>query len=137
MSVEAFSRLMSEQGYVPLFSRTLNAHVVIARDGRVEVPSGPVVYTLDECDRLLDAGVDEAGLRDFQRIKAALSGEIQAVTPLCPVDPPGPSLAAAFRPAIDPSADIFASCFAGLPQSVPAVVPDPPPVSKPTTKELF
>jgi len=114
MSVETFSRLMSEQGYVPLFSRTLNAHVVIARDDLVKVPAGPVVYTLDECDKLLDAGVDKDGLRDLQRIKATLSGEIQTVTPLCPVDPPGPSMAAAFRPVLDPTADIFASCFAGL-----------------------
>lgn len=131
MSVTLFSQLMSEQGYVQLFSRALDQPIVIARDPDVAVPPGLPVYTLAECDRLLSGQIDASGLRDLHAIKTRFSGVLDAITFDHPIELSGPSLVDLFpapRPAL-PS-DAFSACFSGLSEPAPVAVrtePLPPP----------
>lgn len=131
-----FSQLMSEQGYVPLFSRVLGAPIVIARDASIDVPHGMPVYTLAECDRLLSGRLDADGLRDVHRIKTLFSGAIETMTFEHQVESPGPSLMDLFPAPVAPlPADLFSSCFLGL-SAPPATDTPTAPLPAPASDQM-
>ena len=78
-NVRLLGDLLGKRGWAPVWSRVLEAGIVVKKDAGVVVPplyAGWNSYTLDEVERLTAGGHSPEGMRYIHLVKSVFDGTV-------------------------------------------------------------